>query len=136
MNRDVSIGEGTTVKAGFIVALLSVFFTGSVSVVWWAATLSTEVRGVREMLTQVIAQREALSSDVGDLKAWRKLMEQVGSPKVQKLEEQVAEGFKAIDVRLRGLEDAVRMHVITTTPKGQQGATDIYTDPLGGGKKY
>jgi hypothetical protein len=138
MSREMTLGEGTNVKLGWIVGIAFSFFAAAVSVVWWAATLSTEVRGIREMITQVVAQREALASDVDDLKAWRKVMDQIGSPKVQALERSLEDRSKKLETEIRDLAERFQLHVITTSNQQRQGhiQQDDGSPLTGGTKRY
>lgn len=119
------ISESTPVKLGLIIALCSLFGSD----IWWRSRISTQVEGIQTMLATVVAQREKVASDVDELKAWRKVVEQIGSPAVQKVESHVIELEKRFDARFTEIEKTLDRHVITTAPKPQAG--EFYGDSFG-----
>lgn len=70
-------------------ALLSLCAGGFCAWIWWAATISTKLDSIMTQQSALVAASTVMRSDLEDLKAWRKLIDAAGSPRLQSIEKEI-----------------------------------------------
>lgn len=80
-----AIGQSTPIQISMVVALLAIF----ASWIWWAATINSKLDVLVNRQTTIESTLTTIRNDVESLKAWKVEIQSVGSPKVQKLEDDV-----------------------------------------------
>lgn len=73
------LGTESGVKIGLVLTLLGICAGGFAVWIWWAATISTKIDTMILQQTAMATVQTKLGADVDELKAWRKLVDTVGS---------------------------------------------------------
>lgn len=90
------LSEKTPVQVGFVIGLLLVF----ASVIWWASQVSSKLDMIISAQSAMKVTTDTLSTRVADMEAWRKLIDTVGSPQVQKIEAGISELKRVVDLHV------------------------------------
>jgi flagellar motor component MotA len=106
--RDSSINEHTTVQIGLMLGI-GILVTGFIiSSVWWAAVISTKLDTIITCQTAQAATLNSVQSDVSDLKAWRKVIDNSGSPQVSAMMSKINELQKELEVHIAETENKAK----------------------------
>jgi hypothetical protein len=104
-----SITEQTPIKLGLLLAVFSVSAASILGACWWAAswtsTVNVKLDNILLQQAGITTANGAIIKDVEDLKAWRKLIDTVGSPTVypqlQEIKLQILEIRKEIEAHTK-----------------------------------
>lgn len=87
--EEAVLGTNSGVKIGLVISLLGLCAGGLGAWVWWAATISAKLDNIILTQTAQATVQTKMGADVEELKAWRKLVDTVGSGPVQSIKDEV-----------------------------------------------
>jgi len=92
------ISEKTPIQLGLAAAAYFFSFSLVVAAIWWAATLTNMVSTVLKNQDAQSLVMISMQKDISDLQAWRKVIENSGSPAVANLSAKFTELEKEFEI--------------------------------------
>lgn len=102
-----ALSQKTPIQLGLILALLGMCVGGFGAWIWWAASISTKLDAVLSQQSALVVATQKQNSDIEDLKAWRKLVDVVGTASM-------AQKTKELDAKIAEIERKIELHEVKT----------------------